>query len=85
MQFATVTNLTTSFPITLSATGAFQITTDQNGNTVYTVTGRNILLDPVAGFVLGSGVFNFVVDTLGNLVTPLNGTGRLVNICSLVE
>ncbi|RZL92371.1 MAG: hypothetical protein EOP82_10395 [Variovorax sp.] len=85
MQFATVTNLTTSASIRLTATGAFKVTTDQNANIVTTVTGRNILLDPVAGLVLGSGIFSFVFDNLENLVTPLNGTGRLVNICSMVE
>jgi hypothetical protein len=71
--------------ITLVATGAFHVTTAANGNATWISTGRSILLDPDAGFVLAIGNFTFVLDEKGNPVQPLAGTGQLIDICTLID
>jgi hypothetical protein len=84
----TVTNLadpTSTKEVTLNVTGSSHVTTDANGVSTYVVTGRNLNLDPNAGFVLSSGRFTFAVDRSGNLVQPLSGNGQLTNVCSLIE
>ena len=70
--------------MTLSVTGAFHQST-QDGNVVTVVTGRNLLGDPEAGMVLAIGTFSFVFDANGNLVQPLSGTGRLIDVCPLIS
>jgi hypothetical protein len=82
---ATLTNLSDpSKTVTLNITGSFHQST-QNGNTVTVVTGRNLLGDPVAGFVLAIGTFSFVFDASGNLVQPLTGFGQLISVCKLIS
>jgi hypothetical protein len=83
---ATLTNLSdTTKSVTLVITGAFHESTDQNGNITTVVTGRNLLNDPVAGFVLAMGTFSFVFDSSGNLIQPLLGTGQLIDVCKLIN
>lgn len=82
---ATLTNLSSQRQVTLAITGAFHVTTDSDGNSVYVVTGRNLLADPLAGFVLAEGVFSFTLDASGNLVKPLSGKGQKTNICTLLS
>jgi hypothetical protein len=83
---ATLTNLSDpTKSVTLNITGAFHQSTDQNGDTVTVVTGRNLLGDPDAGFVLAIGSFSFKFDASGNLVQPLVGTGQLMKVCPLIS
>jgi hypothetical protein len=83
---ATLTNASDpSKSVTLNITGSFHQSTDQNGNTVTTVTGRNLQFDPMAGFVLAIGTFSFVFDSGGNLVQGLMGHGQLVDVCKLIS
>jgi hypothetical protein len=81
---ATLTNLNTGTQETFTITGAFHQTTLENGDVVTVATGRNILGDPKAGFVLAIGDFSFVFDKKGNLVQPLEGEGQLIDICELL-
>ena len=83
-QYATVTNLANGSSVTLNITGTFHVTTAANGDVVTVATGRNALLDPVAGFVLTEGDFTFAFDAAGNLIAPLSGTGRVTDICAMV-
>jgi hypothetical protein len=83
----TLTNLSDpTKSVTLSVTGAFH-QSQQNGNVVTVATGRNLLGDPDAGFVLAIGTFSFVFDTSvpPNLVQPLMGRGQLINVCDLIS
>jgi hypothetical protein len=83
---AVVTNLDDpSQVVTLRVTGAFHQSTEPNGDVVTVVTGRNLLGDPEAGFVLAIGTFSFIFDSAGNLIQPLTGTGRLINVCELID
>ena len=83
---ATVTNLDDSTKqVTLNITGAFHQTTEQNGSVVTVVTGRNLLFDPQAGFVLAIGRFSFVFDVGGNLIQPLDGQGQLRDVCAMID
>jgi len=82
---ATLTNLKTGQQETLIITGAFHQSTDEEGNVVTVATGRNILGDPDAGFVLAIGNFSFVFDAEGNLVQSLEGEGQLIDICELLS
>jgi hypothetical protein len=82
---ATLTNLETGNQETLSITGAFHQTTLENGDVQTVATGRNLLGDPEAGFVLAIGDFSFVFDKKGKLVQPLSGEGQLIDICELLE
>lgn len=54
----TVTNLSDPTKlVTLVATGAFHQATAADGSVTTVVTGRNVLGDPVAGFVVAIGTF----------------------------
>jgi hypothetical protein len=80
----TITNLDNLKQETFRIPGAFHVDTLENGDVVTVATGRSILGDPVAGLVLAIGRFSFVFDASGTLVQPLQGTGRLVDICELL-
>jgi hypothetical protein len=69
----------------LNITGTFHQSTDSNGDKVTVVTGRSLLGDPDAGFVLAIGSFSFKFDAAGNLVQPLAGTGQLIKVCPLIS
>jgi len=82
---ATLTNLDDpSKQVTLNITGAFHQTTKQDGSVVTVSTGRSLLFDPQAGFVLAIGNFSFVFDADGNLIQPLEGQGQLIDACALI-
>jgi hypothetical protein len=79
---ATLTNLDNpENQKTFSITGAFHTTTLENGDVQTVVTGRNLLGDPKAGFVVAVGRFSYVFDSDGNLVQPLTGKGQLIDVC----
>lgn len=82
--FTTITNLENQNQETFSITGAFHQTELANGNVVTVVTGRNLLFDPFAGFVLAIGRFSYAFDAEGFLIQPLEGIGRLIDICELL-
>jgi hypothetical protein len=69
----------------VNITGASHIITAPDGSTVFVFTGRNLNLDPVAGFVLAIGRFSIAFDASGNLVQPLKGKGQLIDVCTLIE
>lgn len=82
---ATLTNLDTGKRETVVITGAFHQTTLENGDVVTEATGRNLLGDPNAGFVIAVGNFSYVFDAEGNLVQPLTGEGQLIDVCELLS
>lgn len=87
-ETATFTNLDTpAHHETLGITGAFHTTALEDGSTEFVVTGRNLLIgfDPDALFVITVGNFRFVLDDGFNLVQPLSGTGRVIDVCQLLE
>lgn len=86
---ATLTNLDSGKQARLNVTGAFHQSTRENGDVVTVVTGRNLLGDPEAGFVLAKGRFSYVFDDAvppdgPNLVQPLSGKGTLTDVCGLL-
>ena len=81
---ATLTNLESGTQETVVITGAFHQTTLENGNVVPEATGRNLLGDPRAGFVVAVGNFSYVFDAEGTLDQPLTGDGQLINVCELL-
>jgi hypothetical protein len=84
-ETATLTNVSSpAHQVTLNITGSFVQTTNADGSVVTFSHGRNLLFDPVAGFVLAVGDFSFVFDAAGNLVQPLSGNGTLTNVCGLL-
>ena len=85
-QNVTLTNVNDpTKTVTLNITGATHQSTASNGDIVTVVTGRNLLGDPDAGFVLAIGSFSFTFDKNGNLVHPLSGTGQLIKVCPLIS
>jgi len=70
--------------VTLSITGSFHNTTLDNGNVQTVFTGRNLIFDPEAGFVLAIGNFTSVFDAKGAVVEPLSGKGQLIDVCGLL-
>ncbi len=82
---ATLTNLDTGEQERVVITGAFHQTTLDNGDVVTKATGRNLLGDPEAGFVVAVGNFSYVFDENGNLVQPLTGEGQLIDVCELLS
>ena len=81
---ATLTNLESKEQETVVITGAFHQTTLENGDVVTEATGRNLLGDPKAGFVVAVGNFSYVFDAEGNLIQPLEGEGQLIDVCELL-
>ena len=71
--------------VTLSITGSFHNTTLDNGNVQTVFTGRNLIFDPEAGFVLAIGNFTPVFDAKGAVVEPLSGKGQLIDVCGLLD
>jgi hypothetical protein len=55
--------------VKLNITGTFHQTTEGDGRIVTVITGRSLLGDPEAGFVLAIGNFSFIFDADGNLNT----------------
>lgn len=87
-EFVVLTNLDDpSKQEVMAITGAFHETVFANGDTELVVTGRNLLvgLDPDALFVVTMGDFSFVLDENFNVVQPLTGKGRVIDICALLE
>jgi hypothetical protein len=70
---------------TVSITGAWHISITADGGLYYKVTGRNLLWDPIAGYVITSGNFSFAFDGEGNLSQPLQGTGHVTDVCELLS
>src|SRR5215217_4285275 len=85
----TATNLDNGEQATFSITGAFHETTNPvNGDVTTKVTGRNLLSDPDAGYVLLSGNFSFVFDKNGNLIQSFedtDGNGQVIDVCALLS
>ena len=82
----TLTNLDDpSQQVTLNVTGAFHETTEADGSVMTVSTGRSLLGDPEAGFVLAIGDFRYVFDAEDNLIQPLMGKGKLIDVCGLLE
>jgi len=78
----TLTNTETGTSETYNVTGAVRILPrDEEGIQVTEVTGRNVMIDPLAGFVVTSGTFSFAFDAEGNLVQPLEGEGQQIDVC----
>lgn len=84
-QVVRVTNLANQKQVTFSATGVFHQTVSAHGDSVWVATGRNVLGDPVAGFVLAEGDWTWTKNASGELIAPLSGTGRLTDICALIR
>ncbi len=82
---ATLTNLETGKQVTLNITGTFDERVLENGDVLTVLRGRNLALDPEAGFVLTKGRFSFAFDAEGNLIQPLSGKGKLVDVCGLLS
>jgi len=82
---ATLTNLDSGEQETVVITGAFHQTTLENGDVVTEATGRNLLGDPEAGFVIAVGDFTYAFDAEGNLIQPLEGEGQLIDVCELLD
>ena len=82
---ATLTNVDNGNQETLGITGAFHQKVLENGDAVVVFTGRNALFEPtVPGLRLAIGRFSVVLDAGGNVVEPLQGSGRLVDVCALL-
>jgi hypothetical protein len=85
-QYATFTNLSDpTKSATVNLPGAFHISFDQNGDTIYMVTGRNGLTDPSLGILLLVGDFTFVYDSNGNLIEGPTGNGQITDICAMIN
>ena len=79
---ATLTNPETGTQETYNVTGSVRTTTDPvSGDVVTEMKGRNLAIDPEAGFVVAVGNFSFTFDAEGNLTEPLSGEGQLIDVC----
>jgi hypothetical protein len=71
--------------VTVGITGAFHVTTDADGNSVYVITGRNLIHRPDAGLLLTQGVFTYALDADGTIVRPMSGRGQTTDLCALLS
>ena len=86
--FATVKNIAApSKQVTLNITGAFHNTPQPDGSILTQYSGRNLILDVEAGFVLAIGNFSFVSDatTMMVLVPLTKQGGQLIDVCALIQ
>jgi hypothetical protein len=81
-QKITLTNVETGASLRYVITGVFHNHTLPNGDVVTQATGRNALLDPIAGFVITSGDFSYTTGADGSNLVPLHGTGNTTDICA---
>ena len=81
-----VTNLDEpSESVTLNIQGAGHVSFGPQGEVMVTVTGRNLLGDPVANImVLAIGTFHFTADPTNALV-GLSGNGQLIDVCAMID
>ena len=85
-QYATFTNLSDpTKSVTVNLCGAFHISFDQNGDSIYMATGRNGWIDPSFGILLLVGNFTIVLDSNGNLIEGPTGNGQITSICDLIN
>jgi hypothetical protein len=81
----TLTNLSdSSKSVTLTITGTFHQSTTQQGDLFTIITGRSLVGDPDAGFVLAIGNFSYAFSGQ-ELVQPLIGQGQLIHVCTLIS
>ena len=79
----TATNTISEKSVTYSINGAFHNDApDAEGKVVTKATGRNFLTDPEAGVVVTSGNFSFTTNPDGSNAVPLNGKGKITNVCA---
>ncbi len=81
----TVTNLQNGEQATFSITGTLHESTNETGQVTTLARGRSLLFDPVAGTVIASGNFSYVFNADGTLAQPLEGEGRLIDVCELLS
>jgi hypothetical protein len=84
-QNVTLTNADTGASVHYVITGAFHNQTLANGDVVTQATGRNVLSDPIAGFVLTAGDFSYTTAPDGSNVVPLHGNGTVTDICAALS
>ncbi|WP_157934467.1 hypothetical protein [Microvirga ossetica] len=80
---ATFTNLDTGETVTVNITGSFHTTENEDEVTEWVSTGRSLLLDPEAGFVLVSGRFTWT-DSGGVITETLSGHGQITPVIDLL-
>lgn len=71
--------------VTLNITGSYHQTLLDNGNTLTTATGRNIVFGPEGGILLTQGKFTFIADPFGNTIDVLSTNGQVTDVCQLVS
>jgi hypothetical protein len=84
-QKVTLSNAETGASVHYVITGVFHNRTLANGDVVTQATGRNVLSDPIAGFVLTSGNFSYTTAPDGSNVEPLHGNGTVTDICAALS
>lgn len=89
-QYVTFTNLDNGKQITLNVTGPFRVTTQANGDLLWVVMGRNVLIDafpvpPAPKFGLALGQFTFTTDATGTQqLSDVTGNGQRTDLCPLL-
>jgi hypothetical protein len=85
-QQAVVTNLSDrTKKVSLNIQGVFHQSVNDFGDNVTVITGRNLAGDPDAGLVLSIGNFSYIFNSdYNDLIQPLAGQGKLINICELI-
>ncbi len=79
---ATLTNTVTGTQETFNVTGTVRVLPlNEEGNLVTELRGRNLAIDPEAGFVVVAGNYSYTFDANGNLIEPLSGNGQLIDVC----
>ena len=86
-QKAVVTNLDDpSKSVTLVVTSAFHVSTDENGDQIILATGRSLLADPIANYmILATGTFSWRFDPVNFSLLDFSGTGKTADVCGMIE
>lgn len=72
--------------VTFVVTSAFHVSTLDNGDVIFVVTGRSLLGDPVANEMLFvTGTFSFRFDPVNSALLDLSGDGKMSDVCAMIE
>lgn len=85
LHFTMINNKYPSRKVSYNITGTVSQIVMQDGSSLAVSSGRSLFYDPTAGLLLAIGNFSWGFDAKGNPVQPLEGDGKLIELCALIK
>jgi hypothetical protein len=84
-ESVTLTNLENSNKVTRTIPGSYHTTTFPDGSFVTVFDGPNLTWDANTGLVFINGHFSYSADASGAILQHLNGHGKMIDACALIQ